>query len=70
MALQQNCFTNLISSSSTSSLTHTNHNLHTQVLLNEEEIVSEDMRSKPAPQVQAGDRAFQKHICESRCLIC
>lgn len=33
-----------------------------QVLVNEEEIVSEDMRNKPAPAVQPGDRAFQKHL--------
>ena len=33
-----------------------------QVLIREEEVVSEDVRSKPAPSVQPGDRAFQKHI--------
>ena len=32
------------------------------MLIKEEEVVSEDMRSKPAPAVQPGDRAFQKHI--------
>jgi hypothetical protein len=37
-----------------------------QVLIREEEIVSEDVRSKPAPSVQSGDRAFQKHISKSR----
>ena len=35
---------------------------YAQVLIKEEEVVSEDMRSKPAPAVQPGDRAFQKHI--------
>jgi len=32
------------------------------VLINEDEIVSEGLRSKPPPHVSPGDRAFQKHI--------
>jgi hypothetical protein len=38
-----------------------------QVLLREEEVVSEDMRSKPPPAVQPGDRAFQKHLSKHHC---
>lgn len=40
--------------------------LSQQALIREEEIVAEDMRSKPAPSIQPGDRAFQKHICKYR----
>lgn len=32
------------------------------VLINEEEIVSDDMRTRPPPLTQAGDRALQRHI--------
>lgn len=32
------------------------------VLINEEDICEEDMRSKPRPAVTPGDRAFQRHI--------
>ncbi len=32
------------------------------VLINEEEIVAESLRSKPPPPILPGDRAFQRHI--------
>jgi len=33
-----------------------------KVLINENEIVKEEVRSKPAPALMNGDRAFEKHI--------
>ncbi len=38
-----------------------------QVLINEEEVVSEGLRGRPPPAVTPGDKAFQKHFCEWTC---
>lgn len=39
-----------------------------KVLIAEDEIVKEEVRSKPAPALMNGDRAFEKHI--RKLLLC